>query len=79
MQSLVEVKKHIDSFSRPMGYNTYAWNITKKTALEVWDCYLNNKTFHRPLNYFCKEFYLMITDPELNILISASSSKRLAS
>ena len=49
MKTLVEVKKYIDSFPRPAGYNTYAWNVTKKTALEVWRCYLENRVYYRPI------------------------------
>jgi len=60
MNNLIEAKRHIDSFSRPMGYNTYAWNVTKKTALEVWRCHFNNEPYYRPLNFLCNEFYEMI-------------------
>lgn len=28
MKNLTEVRKYIDSFSRPDGYNHYAWDVT---------------------------------------------------
>ena len=77
MNSLSEAKKHIDSFSRPTGYNMYAWNVAKKMALEVWDCYLNNRPFTKTINYFCKEFYLMIRTPEGRSLVSESRIRSL--
>lgn len=64
MMNPVEVRKYVDSFSRPNGYSPYAWNITKKLALEAWDSYLQNRPFHRQVNYLCKEFYQMIKSPE---------------
>ena len=63
MKTLAEVKRHIDSFSRPAGYNTYAWNITKKTALEVLRCHFENRVYYRPINFLCPEVYQMISMP----------------
>lgn len=74
MKNLIEVKKYIDSFSRPLGYNTYAWNVTKKTALEVWRCHFNNEPYYRPLNFLCKEFYEMIkTNSGDSLIISKTT------
>ena len=73
MKSLAEVKRYIDSFPRPNGYNTYAWNVTKKTALEVWRCYFENKTYYRPLNYLCAEFYDMIRTQDGTCIINGKS------
>ncbi len=73
MYSLSEVRQHIDSIARPNGYNTYAWNVTKKMAMEVWACYLANRPFRKPVNYFCKEFYQMIRTPEGQYIIPESS------
>ena len=75
MKNLAEAKKHIDSFSRPMGYNTYAWNVTKKTALEVWKCYFNGQAFYRPLNFLCKEFYEMISTSTGECLVNGKSTE----
>jgi hypothetical protein len=73
MNTLTDAKRHIDSFSRPTGYNTYAWNVAKKMALEVWECYLNKRPFTRSINYFCKEFYMMIQTPEGQYIVPKSS------
>lgn len=79
MTTLQEVQKHIDSFARPNGYNHYAWSVTKKLALEVWDSYLQNRPFRRPVNYLCKEFYQMIRKPENGEFILPQSSFRMLS
>lgn len=63
MNNLSEVKRYIDTFSRPDGYNHYAWDVTKRLAMEVWESYLENRSFNRSLNYLCQEFYQMIQDP----------------
>lgn len=44
MNNLAEVKRYIDTFSRPEGYNLYAWDVTKRLALEVWESYLDRKS-----------------------------------
>jgi hypothetical protein len=63
LNSLSEAKKYVDSFSRPAGYNNYAWDITKKLAIEAWDSYLSGRPFQRRINYLCAEFYRMIQNP----------------
>ena len=71
--TLAEAKRHIDSFSRPEGYNQYAWKVTKKVALEVWDCYLNNRPITRSINYFCQEFYQMLRTTEGTLIVPGGS------
>ncbi|MEY3397824.1 MAG: hypothetical protein RL220_418 [Bacteroidota bacterium] len=77
--TLMEVKRHIDSFPRPMGYSPYAWNVTKKLAMEVWDSYLQGRQYRRPVNYLCKEFYQMIRRPDNGQYILPQSSFRMIS
>ncbi|MEN9346679.1 MAG: hypothetical protein RLZZ77_190 [Bacteroidota bacterium] len=78
MINLVEVKRHIDSFPRPNGYNPYAWNVTKKLALEVWESYLQKRPFRRPVNYMCKEFYEMIQGPDGEYILPKGSFRMLS-
>lgn len=73
MWNLIDAKRHIDSFSRPSGYNSYAWSVAKKMALEAWDSYLQNRPFRKPINYFCKEFYQMIKTPEGKYIVPEHS------
>ena len=68
--------KQINSISRPTGYNSYAWNVTKKIAQEAWDCYLEGKKFKRPVNYLCKEFYLMIKTPDGHSIVPENKIRR---
>lgn len=75
MKSLQEVRRYIDSFSRPNGYNPYAWNVAKKMALEAWECYLNNRPFRKPINYFCREFYQMLRTPDGKYIVPEHSFK----
>jgi hypothetical protein len=79
MNTLTEVQKYIDSFSRPSGYNPYAWTVTKKLAFEVWESYLCNRPFRRPVNYLCQEFYQMIRRPEDGEYILPKNSFRMLS
>jgi len=76
MYTLSDAKRHINSISRPNGYNSYAWNVTKKIALEAWACYLEGRRFRRPINYLCKEFYSMITTPDGQTIVPNSRIKR---
>lgn len=76
MNSLPEVRRYIDSFSRPNGYNTYAWEVTKKVALEAWDCYLNHRPFRKPVNFFCQEFYDMIRKPDGSYIVPRKRIRR---
>lgn len=77
LNSLSEVKKYVDSFSRPLGYNTYAWDITKKLAIEAWESHLSGRPFQRKINYLCKEFYAMIQNPSNGEYIVPKSSFRM--
>lgn len=76
MTTLADAERYIDSFARPSGYSTYAWKVTKKVALEVWDSYLNNRPYSRPLNYYCPEFYTMIQTPEGSPLVPGGAIRR---
>ena len=78
MKTLAEAKRHIDSFPRPSGYNTYAWNVTKKIALEAWESYLSKRPFRKPINYLCREFYQMIRTPEGRSIVPESQYRRYA-
>lgn len=77
MNTLPEAKKYVDSFSRPEGFNNYAWEVTKKLALEAWESYLEQRPFRRQINYMCKEFYSMIRRPEDGEYILPRSSFRM--
>ncbi len=76
MTSLQEVRRYIDSFARPNGYNTYAWNVAKRMAMEAWDCHLNNRRFQKPINYFCSEFYQMLRKPDGSYIVPESSFRK---
>lgn len=76
MNTLADVRRYIDSFSRPNGYNTYAWEVTRKMALEAWDCHLNRRPFRKPINYFCNEFYQMIRKPDGEYIVPESRFRR---
>jgi hypothetical protein len=77
MNTLPEAKKYVDSFSRPEGFNNYAWEVTKKLALEAWESYLDKRPFRRQINYMCKEFYAMIRRPEDGEYILPRNSFRM--
>jgi len=76
MNSLSEVRRYIDSFARPNGYNTYAWEVARKMAYEAWDCYLSQRPFRKPINYFCSEFYQMIRKPNGEYIVPEKSFRR---
>ncbi len=78
MQSLQEARNYIDSFSRPSGYNTYAWNVAKRLAMEAWDCYLKGRAFRKPINYFCAEFYEMLRKPEGGYIVPEHRFRKYA-
>lgn len=76
--NLSEAKKYVDSFPRPIGYNNYAWDVTKKLALEAWDSYLHGTPFRRKINYLCNEFYNMIKNPANGeFIVPGNSFRRL--
>ncbi len=68
--TLVEVRKHIDSFSRPSGFNVHSWRAVKKMAYSVWESYLSGKTHNRTYNFMCKEFYEMTRDQNGNSILT---------
>ncbi|MCC6599450.1 MAG: hypothetical protein IT223_02125 [Crocinitomicaceae bacterium] len=78
MMTLSEVKRHIDSFSRPNGYSPYAWNVTKKLALEVWESHLEQRPYRRQVNFLCKEFYQMIQHPDGEYILPKNSFRMLS-
>jgi len=67
--TLAEAQRHIDSFSRPEGFNTYSWRVVKKMALKAWERHLEGRALEHSVNYMCKEFYLMIRDDEGRYII----------
>jgi len=78
MMTLAEVRRYIDSFSRPNGYSPYAWNVTKKLALEAWESYLHQRPFRRSVNYLCKEFYQMIQRPDGEYILPRNTFRMLS-
>ena len=54
----------IDSFARPNQFNQHAWQTTKRLALLVWKCHLEQRAFHRTLNFLHPTFYEMIKTPQ---------------
>jgi hypothetical protein len=79
MNSLPDAKRYVDSFARPDGYNHYAWDVTKKLAMEAWESYLNGRPYRRRINYMCSEFYKMIQRPEDGEFIIPRNSFRMLS
>lgn len=67
--TLVEARRHVDSFARPQGFNTYSWRVVKKLAMRAWESHLEGKRFERSVNFMCREFYLMIQDPDGQFII----------
>jgi hypothetical protein len=80
MQNLThiqDVKMYIESFLQPQGLNAYAWENTKRTAMEVWECHLKNRPVRRNLNFLCKEFYQMIRKPNGDYIVPRSSFRTM--
>lgn len=77
MKSLSEAKRYVDSFARPTGYNTHAWSVAKKLAMEAWECYLESRQFNKPINYLCQEFYHMIRTPGGDYIVPQGSFRSL--
>jgi hypothetical protein len=78
LMNLHEVKRYVDSFSRPNGYSPYAWNVTKKLAVEAWESYLSGRPFRRPVNYMCQDFYKMIQRPDGEYILPKNSFRMLS-
>ena len=64
INNLADARMWIESFPRPGGFNTYAWETTKKLALQVWRCHFEGRAFQRTLNFMHPSFYDMIRTPE---------------
>ncbi|MDA0945598.1 MAG: hypothetical protein RLZZ314_1059 [Bacteroidota bacterium] len=73
IQSLPEARMWVEGFSRPHGFSPYAWNTTKRIALEVWKCHFAGRQFRRTLNFMHPSFYQMIRTPEGLPLVSTAS------
>ena len=71
--TLAQAQRHIDSFSRPQGYNHHSWRVVKKLALKAWESYLFGKPFNQKVNYLCREFYWMIKNTEGEFIIPRNS------
>jgi hypothetical protein len=54
----------VGRFARPQGFSPYAWNTTKRIAMEVWKCHFAGRQFARTLNFMHPLFYQMIRTPE---------------
>jgi len=61
---ITQARLWVNSFPRPIGFNPYAWNTTKRIALEIWKCYFSNRSFDRTVNFMHPSFYTMIRTPE---------------
>lgn len=64
IQTLPQARMWVEQFARPMGFSPYAWNTTKRIALEVWKCHFAGRQFRRTLNFMHPSFYQMIKTPE---------------
>ena len=70
IQSLAEARLWVERFARPNGFSPYAWNTTKRIAMEVWKCHFSNRQFRRSVNFMHPLFYQMIRTPEGLPLVS---------
>ena len=77
--TLAEAQGWIDSFARPNQFNPHAWQTTKRLALLVWKCHLEQRAFHRTLNFLHPTFYEMIKTPAGVCLLTESRLRKFAS
>lgn len=70
IQDLAQAQKWINGFARPDQFNSHAWQTTKRLALLVWKCHLEERAFHRTLNFLHPVFYEMIKTPHGVSLLS---------
>ena len=77
--TLAEAQVWIDSFARPNQFNQHAWQTTKRLALLVWKCHLEQRAFHRTLNFLHPTFYEMIKTPSGVSLLAESRLRKFAS
>ena len=68
--TLAEARLWVERFARPNGFSPYAWNTTKRIAMEVWKCHFSNRQFRRSVNFMHPLFYQMIRTPEGLPLVS---------
>lgn len=66
---LKDVKKHIDSFSRPRTYNINHWRELKGKAYHIWESHLQGREWRGRIQVPCKEFYLMLVDEEGRLIV----------
>lgn len=76
IQNIAQAKRWIDGFSRPAMFNSHAWQTSKKLALLVWECHLENRPFRRTLNFMHPAFYEMIKTPEGICLVHEARLRR---
>jgi len=74
MNNLADASRYINSFPRPNGLNTHAWRAIKKLALYAWECHFSQRRFEHRINFLCKEFYLMIRNPEGQFIVPETFS-----
>ena len=68
--SPAQARLWVERFARPQGFSPYAWNTTKRIAMEVWKCHFSKRHFHRSVNFMHPLFYQMIRTPEGLPLVS---------
>ncbi|MAV52063.1 MAG: hypothetical protein CL829_04820 [Crocinitomicaceae bacterium] len=64
IEDLPQAHRWVERFARPQGFSPYAWNTTKRIAMEVWKCHFSSRPFQRTLNFMHPLFYQMIRTPE---------------
>ena len=72
IQSLPQASLWVERFARPQGFSPYAWNTTKRIAMEVCKCHFSGRQFARTLNFMHPLFYQMIRTPEGLPLVPAN-------
>lgn len=77
--TLAQAQVWIDSFARPYQFNQHAWQTTKRLALLVWKCHLEQRAFHRTLNFLHPTFYQMIKTPAGISLLAESRLRKFVS
>ncbi|MFZ9055306.1 MAG: hypothetical protein ACO2ZL_05805 [Flavobacteriales bacterium] len=76
IQNLAAAQVWIDRFPRPSQFNQHAWQTTKRLALLVWKCHLQQQPFRRTLNFLHPHFYEMIKTPEGVSLLNENRLRR---
>jgi hypothetical protein len=77
IQNAAQAKQWIDGFARPELFNSHAWQTTKRLAMLVWQCHLNQQPFRRTLNFMHPSFYEMIKTPEGVCLVHEGRLRRI--